>query len=182
MNKILDDKEIICYMTPGANCDKQWKFASTNSMIWPTLHWFHTLLGHTGSCHMHTTLQAWYHHPHLSIHVEHFACDKCQHAKPSGHSHSLLSDQDIAGAPWEEVADDLIGPWPVSTLHAIMESFALTCIDSTTNLIKISCIFKKSNIHIATYFEHTWFYSWPMQVIHDNGGEFIGFFQQMSQL
>ncbi len=34
--------------------------------------------------------------------------------------HSLLPDQDIAGAPLEEVAVDLIGPWLASTAHGSM--------------------------------------------------------------
>ncbi len=77
-NKVLDDKEIICYVVPSDNRNTQWKFALTNSMIWPTCHWFHVMLGHPGSCHMRATLQAQYHHPHLLTHLECFACDVCQ--------------------------------------------------------------------------------------------------------
>ncbi len=76
--KVLDDKELICYAVPGDNCDTQWKFALTNSMIWPTIDWFHTMLGHPGSCGMRATLQAQYHHPHLQMCIEQFACGVCQ--------------------------------------------------------------------------------------------------------
>jgi len=48
-NNVLDDKEIICYVAPGEDRITQWKFALTNSMIQPTLHWFHAMLGHPGS-------------------------------------------------------------------------------------------------------------------------------------
>ncbi len=69
-------------MVPGDNRDTQWKFALMDFMIWPTIHWFHTMLGHPGSHRMHATLQAQYHHPHLWIHIERFACEECQQAKP----------------------------------------------------------------------------------------------------
>ncbi len=105
--------------------------------------------------------------------MEHFACDKCQQAKPSGLCHGLLPDGDIAGGPWEEVAVELIGPWPASTSHGTVEFFALTCIDTTTNLVEIAQIFEKSSNHVAICFEHTWLpqYPKPMKVIHDNGEE-----------
>ncbi len=95
------------------------------------------------------------------MHIERFAFDKCKQAKPSGPGHSLLPDWDIAGAPWEEVAVDLIGPWPASTPHGIVEFFTLTCIDTTTNLAKITQIIDKTSNHVATQFEHTWFYRYP---------------------
>ncbi len=111
------------------------------------------------------------------MHIECFACDICQCAKPSGPGHGLLPDCNIADAPWEEVAVDLIGPWPASTPHGPVEFFALTCIDTTTNLVKVAQIFKKLSNHVATCFEHTWlsWYPKPMHVIHDNGGVFTGF-------
>ncbi len=61
-------------------------------MIRPTIHWFHAILGHPGSCRMCATLQARYHHPHLQMHIERFACDICQRVKPSGPGHGLLPD------------------------------------------------------------------------------------------
>ncbi len=110
---------------------------------------------------------------------------KCQQAKPSGPGHGLLPGQDIAGAPWEEIAVDLIGPWSASTPHGTVGFFALTCIDTITNLVKIAQIFEKSSYHVATRFEHTWLsqYPKPMQVIHDNGAEFTRFaFQHLLRL
>ncbi len=111
------------------------------------------------------------------MHIECFACDICQQAKLSGPGHGLLPDRNIAGTPWEEVAVDLIGPGPASTQHGPVEFCALTCIDTTTNLVKVAGIFKKSSDHVATCFERTWLarYPKPMQVIHDNGEEFQGF-------
>ncbi len=127
----------------------------TNSMILPTIHWFHAMIGHPGTCYMSAMLQAQYHHPHLWMHIEHFARDKCQQAKPYSPGHGSLPNRDIAGAPWEEVAVDLIGPWPASTPYGTVEFFALMCIDTTTNLVKIAQIFEKSSNRVATCFEHT---------------------------
>ncbi len=59
---------------------------------------------------------------------------------PSSPSHGLLPDQDIAGAPWEETAVDLTGPWPASTSHGTVEFFTLICSDTTTNLVKITLL------------------------------------------
>ncbi len=77
-NKVLDGKEINCYVSPGNNHDTQLKFALTGSMIWFTLHWFHAMLGHPGSCQMCAMLQARYHLQHLCMYIEWFVCDKCQ--------------------------------------------------------------------------------------------------------
>ncbi len=111
------------------------------------------------------------------MHIESLACNKYQQAKPSGPGQGLLPNWDIAGAPLEEVAVDLIGPWPASTPHGPVEFFALTCIDTITNLVKIAQIFENSSDHVATHFERTWLSQLPkpMQVIHDNGGKFTGF-------
>ncbi len=76
------------------------------------------------------------------MHIERFACNICQCAKPSGPGHGLLPNQDIAGALWEEIAVDLIGPWLVPTPHGIMEFFVLMCIDTAT-----ACMFEKSGNH-----------------------------------
>ncbi len=64
--------------------------------------------------------------------------------------------------------------------HKVLWNSSLSCIDITTNLVKIARIFDKTSNHVATCFEHTWlsWYPLPMQVIHDNVGEFTGFASQ----
>jgi len=62
---------------------------------------------------------------------------------------------------WEEVAVDLIGPWPASTPNGFVEFFALMCIDNTTNLVKNAWIFDKTSNHVASCFEHTWLSWYP---------------------
>ncbi len=46
----------ICYTAPGDDQNKQWKLASTDSMIWPTLYLFHAMFGHPSSQCTHSTL------------------------------------------------------------------------------------------------------------------------------
>ncbi len=108
------------------------------------------------------------------MHIERFACDVCQSAKPAGPGQGLLPDCDINGAPWEEVAVDLIGLCSASKPHGIVEFSALNCITTTTtNLVEIA------------HFEHIWlsWYPKPMPVIHENVGKFTGFaFQHLLQL
>ncbi len=73
------------YTTPGDDNNTQQKFVLSNLIIWPTLHLFHAMLGHSDN----VMLQARYHHPHL--YTEKFACDECQHAEFSGPSHESLA-------------------------------------------------------------------------------------------
>ena len=55
---------------------------------------------------------------------------------------------------------------------------ALTAIDLVTNLLKIIWINDKSSQHVLQQFSNCWLsttrYPWPTRVVHDNGGEFIG--------
>ncbi len=86
----------------------------------------------------------------------------------------LLPERDLTNTPWYEVAVDLIGPW---TEHFNGEFYALTCIDTTTNLVELTCIDTKSSDAIARKFENTWLaqYPRPVRVVHNNGGEFTGY-------
>ncbi len=88
------------------------------------------------------------------MHLEQFMCDECQCTKLTGPGHSLLPDWDVAGAPWEEVAVDLVVSWHVITSDGDVEFFALKCNDTTTNLVKLTRIFEKSSNHVASCFEH----------------------------
>lgn len=178
LNKVLNDLEIIWYVSPWDDCNMQWMIELIDSMIWPTLHCFHMMLGHSGSWLMHATLQAWYPHPHLWVHNKKFECDKCQGPKPNVPGQGVLPDHDIACAPCEEFTINLIGPWTTFTPHPDIDFFALTCINTTTNLAELKRILEKFSHHIATYFEQAWLshYHQPMQVIYGNGGEFTGLF------
>ncbi len=79
-------------------------------------------------------------------------------------------------APWEEVAINLIGPWKVKVNGRQVEFNALTCIDTTSNLVKLIHIDNKTAKHIRDKFTQSWLcrYPRPVQYLHDKGGEFIG--------
>lgn len=123
-------------------------------LLWLII-WFYPyfIVCQCGSCHMRTFLQTSYRHPNLCIHIEWFACDKCQQAKITSLRNRLLLDHDIAGAPLEEVADDLVGPWSVTTLHGNIQFYVLTWNGATTNIVKSQESLKKPK---------------SMQVIHDS--------------
>ena len=89
----------------------------------------------------------------------------------------LLPDCDLTNTLWYEVAVDLIVPWSSKTEHFNGEFYALTCIDTSTNLVELTRIDTKSSDAIARKFENTWLarYPRPVRVVHDNGGEFTGY-------
>ncbi len=49
----------------------------------------------------------------------------------------LLPEHNSTNTPWYEVAMDLIGLWSAKKEHFTYEFYALTCIDTTTNLMKL---------------------------------------------
>ncbi len=89
----------------------------------------------------------------------------------------LLSELNLPNKPWCKVAVDLIGPWSTKTEHFNGEFYALKCIDTTTNLVKLVCIDSKLIDAIARKFENTWLaqYPRPVQAVQDNSGEFTGY-------
>jgi hypothetical protein len=57
-----------------------------------------------------------------------------------------------------------------------VEFNALTCIDTASNLVKLSCTDNKTAEHIRDKFTPSWLcqYPCPVRCLHDKGGEFIG--------
>jgi hypothetical protein len=118
-----------------------------------------------------------YHHPKLRYHIEKLKCKDCQNYKLAGRGYGLLSPkQEVRIAPWEEVAINLIGLWKVKVNGQQVEFNALTCIDTTLNLVELICIDNKTAKHIPDKFTQSWLcrYPRPVRCLHDKGGEFIG--------
>jgi hypothetical protein len=92
-----------------------------------------------------------YYHPRLCYHIEKLKCKDCQKHKLEGHSYGLLPEREVRIAPWEEVAIDLIGPWKVKVNGPQVEFNALTCIDTTSNLVKLIRIDNKTAEHIQVH-------------------------------
>ncbi len=89
----------------------------------------------------------------------------------------LLPECVLTNTPWYEVAINLIGLWTAKTDHFNGEFYALTCINTTTNLVDLTLIDTKSKDAIARKFEKTWLAQYPRaaRVEHENGGEFTGY-------
>ena len=59
--------------------------------------------------------------------------------------------------PWDEVAVDLIGQWTVKIIgKTTQEVFALTIIDTASNLVELVQIDNKSSEHFLRRFHNTW--------------------------
>ena len=137
------------------------------------------MLGHPGSQRLYGTICSRFHHPGLSVLCQQCRCPanfsmyKNQHGRPYGH----LAPRQALLAPWTECAVDLIGPWKIKIRGIEVVFKALTAIHSVTNiLLEIIQINDKSSAHVAQQFSNCWLsrYPWPTRVVHDNGGEFIG--------
>ena len=88
-------------------------------------------------------------------------------------SRQLYDDEEKPGQQCGHLALKIvtIAPWET-----------LTIMDTATNLLEIIRIDNKTSENITQQFANTWLsrYPWPVQVIHDNGGKFIGHeFQDM---
>ena len=67
--------------------------------------------------------------------------------------------------PWEEVSINLSGPRKVKGHGKLVESNAMTCIHTASNLVELIRIDNKTASHIRNKF---------IRCVHDKGGEFIG--------
>ncbi len=125
------------------------KIALTKKMAMPLIKWYRCILAHPGWKQSRMTIQARYYHPVIQKHVNSFHCDFCQHAKNPCKGMGLLPDCDLTNTPWYEFAVNLIGPWTAKTDQFNGYFYALKCIDTTTNLIGLTCIDTKSRNAIA---------------------------------
>lgn len=183
--RLIQGHNIVCYTRLGDNPNTQWKIALPRNMIPQTLTFFHEVLGHPGSRRLRDTLKARYFHPELRKFCENFLCDICQREKLPGAGYGFLPERELNAEPWTEVAVDLIGPWKIEVNGQEVELNALTCIDTTTNLVELTRIDDKSATHIRDKFTQAWLcrYPFPQRCVHDNGKEFTGYeFQRRLQI
>ncbi len=146
-------------------------------MVIPLIKWYHSILAHPGCKCSRMTIQARYYHPDMGKHVDDFHCDFCQCVKTPCKGMGLIPEHDLTNTLWYEVAVNLIGLWTAKADHFNGEFYALTYIDTFTNLVELVCIDTKSSDAIARKFENTWLAKYPrlVQVVHDNGGNFTGY-------
>ena len=174
----LDDdvEDIICYKKHPDSLPSEWKIALPDSMVPEVVTWFHQVLGHPGQTRLRDTLNQRYYNPGIRRHIDNFHCEHCKQHKLAGRGYGLLPEREVRTAPWEEVAIDLIGPWNVKVNGKTCEFYALTCIDTVTNLVEMIRIDKKNADYIRDKFVQSWLcrYPRPIRCVHDKGGEFIG--------
>ncbi len=83
------------------------------------------------------TTQARYYHPDILKQVHKSHCECCQCVKIPHKGMELLQECELTNTPLYEVAINLIGPWTTKTDHFNGEFYALTYIDTTTNLVEV---------------------------------------------
>ncbi|KAG7340303.1 integrase core domain containing protein [Nitzschia inconspicua] len=135
-------------------------------------------LGHCGVSRLADTLRMHFYHPQLqqTCESEVRKCDPCQRLKNVGRGHGETASREASLLPWQDVAVDLIGPWTISIGNKNLTFSALTIVDMVTNLVEVVRIDNKAAAHVAMHFENSWLakYPRPLNVIHDQGGEFVG--------
>jgi len=104
-----------------------------------TVKMFHQIIGHPRSNHLREILQKHHYHPQLQCTVDQFKCEHCQRHKLSGKGYGLLQECKLRVAPWTwtEVAVDFTGLWNPQVYGNPVESNALTCINTASNLVEL---------------------------------------------
>ena len=155
--------------------------------------WYHVMLKHPGAERLLATMRTHFNWPGMTKTIENYVknCDICQKNKITGnkkYGKIPLAEEWDNFNPWECVHVDMVGPWKVkyklttSGKTITVDLLALTMIDRVTSWPEFAIAHDASAIHNAILFDKNWLcrYPRPLQVIHDNGSEFIGQeFQEM---
>ena len=137
-----------CYTKPGDD-PSNWKIALPRELIRPTVNWYHQVTGHPGSKRPYEQIRQRYYNRDIRRYIDNFNCDYCQRNKLDGKGYGLLPEREVRSIPFEECAVDLIGPWKVQVRGNPYEFFALTAIDTITNLVELIRVDDKNSETIA---------------------------------
>ena len=88
-----------CYVKDQADPNTQWRIALPQSMVLPTIAWFHEVMGHPGQTRLNETLIQRYYHPQLRYRIERFKCDYCKRNKLVGKGYGLLPMRELKIEP-----------------------------------------------------------------------------------
>ena len=178
INKSLDPdvRDITCYVKEHDNPDTQWRIYLPDSILTPSVAWFHQVLGHPGSTRLYKTVSQRFYNSRLRHTIDSFKCDHCQKNKLPGKGYGLLPERDVVSRPWHEIAVDLIGPWKVKIRNKVVTFNALTAIDTASNLVEIIRVDNKTCRHVTDKLRQCWLsrHPCPQRIVHDGGGEFVG--------
>jgi transposase InsO family protein len=141
------------------------------------------VLNHAGMDRIFTTIKAAFHHPHLRVSIASLlhVCATCQKHKLSGKGYGHLAPREALFQPWYEVATDTIGPWTVKVDGVEFPFYALTMIDTVTNLTELVRMPSTQSQYAVFAMEMGWLlrYPRPVRVVHDNGPKFQEPFRQL---
>ena len=102
--------------------------------------------------------------------------------KNQGQQYSHLAPRELGLGLWHTISVDLIRPCTATVNKQELEFKVLTIMDTATNFLEIVQIDNRTSRNITQMLTNNWLaqYPWPAQILHDNGGEFIGHkFQDM---
>ena len=123
--------------------------------------WFYQILGHPGSSRLYKAMSQRFYNSRLRHTIDTFKCDHCQKHKIPGKGYGLLPDRGVVSQPWDEIAVDLIDPFEVKERNRLMTFNALTMIDATTNLVKITRVDNKTCAHVTNKLRQCWLSRYP---------------------
>ena len=105
-------------------------------------------------------------------------CCNCQQFKTIGIGYGHLAVRETNVAPCFEVFINTIGPWeiPMQSGNNVCKFYALTMIDTVTNLSELIQVPNSTARAAAQAFETGWLLRFlrPVRLIHDQGTEFMG--------
>ena len=152
----------------------------TDALLPKVVKWFHNATAHNaGITRLENHLRFHFHHSKLSAEVRRQVsqCDLCQRLKRGTRQYGLLAPRNAQTPPWHTVATDCVGPWVIALRGGREFSLrALTSIDITTNLLELEPLVNQTSESCAQAFAVGWLsrYPRPVQVVHDQGTEFMG--------
>ena len=94
---------------------------------------------------MHATIEKWCRE-----------CPTCQQYKLVGLGYGHLAPREARVQPWYEIAVDTIGPWEILIDGETHKFYALTIIDTVTNLVELTRVASTKASDAATQLEVTW--------------------------
>jgi len=167
--------QLVCYRK---GLQHNWRIVVPNALLSGLVSWYHHVLSHTGIENLKRSLNLVFYHPLLNQAVEAHVknCSVCQFHKLQNQGYGELPPRQALAQPWYEVAVDTIGPWPVTIDGVEHKLYAVTIIDTVTNLTELVQVATPNSTLAARAMETGWLHRYPrpVRVIHDQGPEYQG--------
>jgi Integrase zinc binding domain len=156
--------------------NKPWKIYLPDALMPRAVQWYHLSLSHLGQSRLLDTMSMIFYNPQLRYVVKGMIekCAVCQRYKNVQRGHGNTAPRAASLLRWSEVAVDTIGPWTLEVATERVTFYALTIIDTVTNLVELVRLDNRTSQHTAVQFVNTWLARYPKPVlcVYDQGGEF----------